>query len=120
MEASRVSDNHMPNHRRSDDTEDGQGHRLQSAVESTFAKSAGRLVTPMLLTALLGISTFIGSRLVSQLDDQGHDISKIKGDLVQVSARLDEGVIRQVNDNGKRIDKIEDRVTVLERSVRTP
>lgn len=97
-----------------------QGHRLQAAVESTFAKSVGRFATPVLLTALLGVCAFVGNRLLQQLDDQGADISKIKGDLVTVSARLDEGVIRQVNENGKRIDKIEDRVNVLERTVRVP
>ena len=110
----------MPNHRRSDDTDDQHGHRLQAAVESTFAKSVSRLVTPALLTCLLVVSGFVGTRLVSQLDDQGHDISKIKSDLVVVSTRLDEGVIRQVNDNGKRIDKLEDRVQVIERAVKTP
>lgn len=110
----------MHQHRRRDDTDDMPNHRLQAAVESTFGKFVGRFATPALLAALIGVSAFVGGRLVKQLDDQSQDIAHIKSDLVIVSARLDEGVIRQVNDNGKRIDKVEDRVTSLERAVHTP
>src|SRR3954465_4898159 len=98
----------MHQHRRNEDIDETRHRGMQAAADSTLAKFSARVVTPVLLSALLVVGGFIGSRLVAQIDDQGRDITKIKGDLAVVSTRLDEGVIRQVNDNGKRIDKMED------------
>ncbi len=117
----------MHAHRRNDDTDDMQGHRLQATVDSTFAKFSARVVTPLLLTGLTVFGGFLGTRLITQLDDQGRDISKIKSDLIVVSTRLDEGALRRIDENAKanvrqdeELSKLKEGVTVLRSLVRTP
>ena len=100
--------------------DDLHGHRLQAAAESSTAKVLARLVTPALLAGLLAVSGYIGSRLVTQLDEQGRDLQAVRSDVRDLNTRMTEGVIRQVNGNSSRIDDHEKRLQVLERTVRTP
>ncbi len=128
MDACQVTDSDdMPNHRRNDDTDDMGSHRLQAAAESTVAKFSARVITPVLLSALLVVSGFVGTRLVNQLDGQGMDISKIKSDLIVVSTRLDEGALRRIDENAKanvrqddELSKLKEGVTELRSLVKTP
>ena len=115
-----MDDQDVHQHRRHGDTDDLHGHRLQAAADSSLAKIMARLVTPALLTALLAVSGYIGSRMVAQLDDQGRDIRNVQSDVRDLNTRMTEGVIRQVNSNSSRIDDHEKRLQNLERSVRTP
>lgn len=114
-------------HRRSGDTDDGKRHRLLEVVESTQAKFVARLVVPVLLSALVVISGFIGTRLLAQLDTQGNDIAQVKSDMRVLSTRFDEVALRQVASNTDRIGQVEKkdidqdrRIDALERTVKTP
>lgn len=109
-----------------DATAPGQ-HRLQAAVDSTQAKFIARVIVPVLLTGLLGVSGFVGARLLRQLDTQGDDIAQVKSDVRVLSTRFDEVTLRNVESNTARIGQIEKkdidqdrRIDALERTVKTP
>lgn len=109
-----------------DATGHGQ-HRLQAAVDSTFAKVIARVLVPVLLAGLLGVSGFVGARLLRQLDTQGNDIAQVKSDVRVLSTRFDEVTLRNVESNTTRIGLVEKkdveqdrRLDALERTVKTP
>lgn len=113
--------------RRTSDDDDGKRHRVLEAVESTQAKLISRVLVPVLLTALLGVSGFVGARLLRQLDSQGDDIAQVKSDVRVLSTRFDEVTLRQVESNTQRIGMTEKkdveqdrRIDALERTVKTP
>lgn len=113
--------------RRTSDDDDGKRHRVLEAVESTQAKLISRVLVPVLLTALLGVSGFVGARLLRQLDSQGDDIAQVKSDVRVLSTRFDEVTLRNVESNTARIGQIEKkdidqdrRIDALERTVKTP
>lgn len=109
-----------------DDTGHGQ-HRLQAAVDSTQAKFIARVIVPVLLTGLLGVSGFVGARLLRQLDTQGDDIAQVKSDVRVLSTRFDEVTLRTVESHTARIGQLENknvqqdqRLEALERKVKMP
>lgn len=109
------------------DDHDARGHRLQSAVDSTQAKFIARVIVPVLLAGLLGVSGFVGARLLRQLDSQGDDIAQVKSDVRVLSTRFDEVTLRNVESNTARIGLVEKkdveqdrRIDALERTVKTP
>lgn len=106
----------MPNHRRSDDNEDLQGHRLQAAVDSTTAKFLARYLVPVLLAWM----AWQGKEGLGELKEQRGDIAQMKSDIRVVTTRLDEGVVRQVNNNTQQLVDHEKRLQVIERTVKTP
>lgn len=110
----------MHQHRRQDDSDDLRGHRMEAAAESTMAKFFARIVTPAMLALTMALCGWIGTRLISQMDDQGRDLDAVKSDVRDLNTRMTEGVIRQVNSNSSRIDDHEKRLQVLERTVKTP
>lgn len=109
----------MHQHRRRDDNDEPRP-RLERAVESSVALAGSRLVTPVLLLVCITLIGWIGSGFNARLDEQGKDLVQVKTDLRVLGTRLDAQVIRQVDQNSKRLDTIEDRVQILERSVPTP
>lgn len=113
--------------RRTSDDDDGKRHRVLEAVESTQAKLISRVLVPVLLTGLLGVSGFVGARLLHQLDSQGDDIAQVKSEVRVLSTRFDEVALRQVESNTQRIGMAEKkdveqdrRLDAIERTVKTP
>lgn len=115
-----TDDLHLHQHRRMDDTDDGSAHRMERAAESTFAKVLTRFGMPVMLAVIGWFLIQANNRIEATQASQGKDITQIKSDVRDVNTRLDAQVIRQVDSNTKHIDKLEDRVQTLERSVRTP
>lgn len=117
----------VPTHRRHDDTKDMQGHRIQNAVDSTWLKVFARMVLPIAMTV---IGFFLVRTLVNVEEgqrrsaiataEQGRDLSQVKSDVRNITTRLDEGVVREVKNNGTRLEDHEKRIQVLERTVRVP
>lgn len=101
--------------RRSTDPDDGQRHVMLDMVESTAAKVLARVVLPVVVSALCALTMWIGRNALDRIDDQGRDIAQVKSDLRVISTRLDEGVIRQVDQNKEAIDDHEHRIQLLER-----
>lgn len=113
--------------RRITDDDDGKRHRVLDAVESTQAKLISRVLVPVLLAGLLGVSGFVGARLLRQLDSQGADIAQVKSEVRVLSTRFDEVALRAVESNTARIGIVEKkdveqdrRIDALERTVKTP
>ncbi|HET7655750.1 MAG TPA: hypothetical protein VFK18_01985 [Luteimonas sp.] len=90
-------------------------HRLEAAAESTLAKWISRFGVPALLAVLGWFLIRTTDRIETTQARQGEDIAQVKADVRVLGARLDEGVIRQVESNSKRIDGLEGRVNQLER-----
>lgn len=109
----------MHNHRRRDDNEDGKGHRLEAAAESTFAKLFNRLVMPVLFALLAFFVSDMLKDIRSNQESQGESIAELKTEVKVLSTRLDEGVIRQVNTNSGQLVNHEQRLQALERIRRT-
>lgn len=97
-----------------DDAHD-RGHKLEAAAESTLAKWLSRFGVPALLVVIGWFLTRTTDRIETMQAQQGEDIAQVKADVRVLGARLDEGVIRQVESNSKRLDGIEGRVNQLER-----
>ncbi|WP_297174523.1 hypothetical protein [Thermomonas sp.] len=81
------------------------------------AKLVSRALMPVLVTVLLGMLTWIGNGALATIREQGQDIQQIKTDMRVISTRLDEGVVRQVNNNAAHIDDHERRLQQVERKV---
>lgn len=123
----RVTEDQTPAGHQRNGQDDGRRHRVLEAVESTQAKVIARVLVPLLLTALLGVSGFFGARLLRQLDSQGDDIAQVKSDMRVLSTRFDEVALRNVESNTARIGQGEKkdveqdrRIDALERTVKTP
>lgn len=93
--------------RRDNDPRDGTRHRVLEAVESTQAKFLSRMVLPTLLAALVGVLVWLGQGALARIDEQGRDITQIREDVRVIGTRLDERVIRQVDDHERRIQALE-------------
>ena len=103
-----VSDDMAHPHRRHDDPDDGKRHLIQGAVESTQAKVFARFVWPLMVGALAFFLVRMLDRIEQTQSAQGTAIAQIQSD------------VRNVNDNTRRIKKLENRVDLIERSVKTP
>lgn len=116
----------MHTHRRRDDSDDARGHRLEAAAESTFAKLLARYGMPL----LLGIVSYFAGQMLSdirvglaeqsrtfaeQAAAQSAAIAQLRSDLRVLGTRMDEGVIRQVDQHGRQIENHEQRLQALER-----
>ena len=101
-------------HRRSTDPDDGKSHVLQNIVENSFAKFVARYGMPL----LLGVMAWQGRAALDDLATQRNDIAQLKSDVRVIGTRLDEGIVRQVNENAQRITDIDHRVQVLERGAK--
>ena len=117
----------MHSHRRRDDSDDVRGHRLEAAAESTFAKLLARYGMPL----LLGIVSYFAGQMLSdirvglaeqsrtfaeQAAAQSAAIAQLRADLRVLGTRMDEGVIRQIDQHGRQIENHEQRLQALERS----
>lgn len=117
----------MHEHRRNNDADDLTGRRLEAIAESKYAKLIASIGVPILIS-VLGVymvadrssSKEVTVRMETAQAEQGKDIAQIKSDVRDVNTRLDEGVIRQVDSQGKHLDNIEQRVQVIERVIKTP
>ena len=94
--------------------------RIEAVAEGAFAKRITQWVVPAMLAAGIAVITQANNRIEATQAAQGVDISQIKSDVRDVNTRLDAQVIRQVDSNTKAIDKLGDRVSTLERAVKTP
>lgn len=91
------------------------GHGIERAVESTAAKFASRWLVPFLLAALGFFLRATLSDIQAGQSQQAEDIAAIKSDMRVLQTRLDERVIRQVEENTEAIDDLKTRVNRLEK-----
>lgn len=103
--------------RRSTDPDDGERHAVLQLVESTAAKFIARVLLPIVVSALCALTMWVGRTALDRIDAQGHDIQQVQSDLRVISTRLDERVIRQVDENKREIEDHEHRLQLVERKV---
>lgn len=122
-----VTETDMPHsHRRTGDPDDGR-HAIADKVDSTFSKALARWVWPTLM-AVLGFLIVDKLREIQSAQDEARSraeamaaaMAQTDTRVALLSGKLDDRVIRQVDDNKNRIDDHEKRLQVLERAVRTP
>ncbi len=88
-------------------------NRVAEVAESTWAKVAARIVTPVLLavlTILLGLLTSTVASVKSKQEEQNKDINAVTRDLASLNTKVDWALVQRIN-------SLEDRVRALERKV---
>lgn len=94
--------------------------KIEQATESTLAKVVARFAVPLLITIIGWFTITTLTHIETVQEKQGNDIATTKSDVRDLNTRMSEGVIRQVETNTKNIEKLDDRVQTLERTVKTP
>ena len=84
---------------------------LEHAVESTTTKALASFGVPLLITVIGALGGVVLTDMRSSLQQQGHELQALKGDLREMKATLDNGLIW-------RLDQIERRINQLERPVK--
>lgn len=101
--------------------------KLDALVERSEAKLMSRYAVPVLVS-LLGVASVIAwGQISSKLSGievksgiQNDDIAAIKTKVEVLNAKLDAGIVRQVEMNRTNIEDHEKRIQRLERAVRVP
>lgn len=95
-------------------------HRIRDAVDSTALKTWARFVWPVAISIIGGLSVArLGSiegsitRNADNLASQSVAIEALRSEMRVMSTRLDERVIREIENHERRIQ-------ALERAVKTP
>lgn len=123
-----MADDDMPyQHRRAGDTDDGRNHVIADKVDSTFSKALARWVWPTLM-AVLGFLIVDKLRDIQSSQQEARtraeamaaEMSQTNTRVALLAGKLDDRVIRQVDDNKGRIDDHEKRLQTIERAVKTP
>ena len=102
-------------------------HLIADKVDSTFAKVLARWVWPTLM-AILGFLIVDKLRAIQSAQDEAREraeatsveMAQTSMRVALLSARLDDRVIRQVDDNSGRLVDHEKRLQVIERVVKVP
>lgn len=101
--------------------------KLDALVERSEAKLMSRYAVPALVS-LLGVASVIAwgqishklDGIESKNDVQNDDIAAIKTKIEVMNAKLDAGIVRQVESNRQAIEDHEKRLQRVERTVRLP
>lgn len=87
--------------------------RMDQAAESSVAKLLFRVGSPI----VLGVIAWFVQQTLSEIRTLRGDMTAVKSDLRDVNTRLDERVIRTVDEHSRRLDIHDDRLRVLESDV---
>jgi len=97
--------------------------QMDKAAESSLAKLFFRFGTPV----ALGIGAYFFQQMQVDLKAVNSNLSGVQSDIRYVNARIDERVIRNIDQHSRRLDLHDDRlrliesdVQVLKNTVRTP
>lgn len=117
----------MHQHRRAGDIDDGRPHRVANFVESVPAKGIGRLYGPAVLTAMLGVVSFVGVRAINWMATTSKDIDTVKSDIRDLNTRFNESALRRIDDGAAdnrrqdaELQTLREQVAVLRSAVKTP
>lgn len=87
--------------------------QMDKAAQSSIAKLFFSIGTPV----ALGVCGFFFQQMQGDLRRVNANVSGLQSDIRYVNARLDERVIRNVDQHGRRLDLHDDRLRVLESDV---
>lgn len=80
---------------------------LEHAVESTFSKAVSAFGVPVLITVVGTLGGILLTDMRSSLQQQGHELQNLKGDLREVKSTLSTGLMWRLDEIERRINQIE-------------
>jgi len=84
---------------------------LEHAVDSTLSRVVSAFGVPILITVIGALCGIVLTDMRNALQQQGRELQAVKGDLREMKATLDNGLIW-------RLDQIERRINQLEHPVK--
>lgn len=93
---------------------------LEQATESTLAKAAARLLTPLLLSIIAVLLGVLGTQFSGRQAKQGESIEAIDRRTLVMEERMNNVVLAQVQANAREIQQLKTRLDTIERATRTP
>lgn len=82
---------------------------LEHTVEGTFAKVLSTFGVPMLISVVGILGGIVLTDMRNTLHSQGAELQDLRGDLREVKATLDGGLMWRINEIERRLNKVEDR-----------
>lgn len=84
---------------------------LEDAVDSTLSRAVSAFGVPVLITVIGALGGIVLTDMRNALQQHGRELQAVKGDLREMKATLDNGLIW-------RLDQIERRINQLEHPVK--
>lgn len=84
---------------------------LEDAVDSPLSRAVSAFGVPVLITVIGALGGIVLTDMRNALQQQGRELQAVKGDLREMKATLDNGLIW-------RLDQIERRINQLEHPVK--
>ena len=99
--------------------------KLDALVDRSEAKLLSRYAVPLLVFLLLAVTTYTSKELIQRAEardssdaKQNEDIAVIKTKIEVMNAKLDAGIVRQVETNRAKLEEHEQRIQRVERVTR--
>lgn len=80
---------------------------LEQATQSTLAKAVSTFGVPVLLTVIGTLGGIVLSDMRSTLQQQGQELQNVKGDVREMKATLDTGLVWRINEIERRLSQVE-------------
>ena len=82
---------------------------LDHAVEGTLAKAVAAFGVPALITVVGILGGVVLTDMRASLQRQGGELQDLRGDLREMKATLDGGLMWRINEIERRLNVVEDR-----------
>ena len=86
----------------------GVGMDLDHAVEGTLAKAIAAFGVPALITVVGILGGIVLTDMRTSLQRQGSELTELSGDLREMKATLDGGLMWRINELERRLNVVED------------
>ncbi len=80
---------------------------LEHAVESKFAKVVSAFGVPLLISVIGAMGGLVLTDMRSTLQQQGAELQNLKGDVREMKATLDTGLVWRINEIERRLNSVE-------------
>lgn len=80
---------------------------LEHATQSTLAKVISTFGVPVLLTVIGTLSGIIMTDIRAEVASQGQQLQQLKGDVREMKATLDTGLIWRIGEIERRLNRVE-------------
>lgn len=81
---------------------------LEHAVQNTLAKSLATFAAPLLITVVGILGGIVLTDMRNSLHSQGAELGDLRGDLREMKATLDGGLMWRINEIERRLNTVED------------
>jgi len=80
---------------------------LEHAVDSTLSWAVSAFGVPLLITVIGALGGIVLNDMRNALQQQGHELQNLKGDLREMKSTLSTGLIWRIDEIERRINQIE-------------